>query len=392
MLWFRFLARLMPVVAILLFVSIAVPMPVWADATTPTATTTPPPALPLMSVMATQTLGKGLVYQKIRVALPNVPVHYAYVLRWNPTASEFRLMPILPTNQLRGLRSVRTTLQQVNAVAGINASFFNTTLGYPLGLVIQDGELLSGSLFNRVALGVPNGKGLPRFERVDIQGNLRFAEGSQIQIDTFNQPRVDSSHVVLYTRLWGTQSPPANSETYALRFSEGVLNAVSADGPLPIGTEDWVVFGPKDKLKAGLNPLLNGLPVELSIRSTPDWTSMGQAVGGGPYLLKDGSEFIDGPAQRFGNLPKLEQTSRTAIGLTPQKELVLVVTDKRPGTTLPQMAIILKELGCNEAMNLDGGSSSQMVVQGNVVSAAIPGGGGVSTALGFVKVAPVPQP
>jgi exopolysaccharide biosynthesis protein len=119
---------------------------------------------------------------------------------------------------------------------------------------------------------------------------------------------------------------------------------------------------------------------------------MAQAVGGGPYLLKEGKEFIDGAAQRFGSLPRLERTARTAIGLTPKKELLLVITDKVPGTTLPQMAQLLKELGCTEGMNLDGGSSTQMVVNQTVVGATIPSGGAVSTALGFVKVAPVPLP
>ncbi len=97
-------------------------------------------------------------------------------------------------------------------------------------------------------------------------------------------------------------------------------------------------------------------------------------IGGGPVLIKGGeiinsykAELFDGESGIFCD----SRHPRTAIGLTADKHLVLFVCEGRqmtegvPGFTTEEVANILKDYGCTEALNLDGGGSSLMLVQGN---------------------------
>jgi exopolysaccharide biosynthesis protein len=59
--------------------------------------------------------------------------------------------------------------------------------------------------------------------------------------------------------------------------------------------------------------------------------------------------------------------------VTDTGELLLVVIDgRRPGysvgATLPEAARVMQSLGARDALNLDGGGSSAMVVRGRVVN------------------------
>lgn len=96
-------------------------------------------------------------------------------------------------------------------------------------------------------------------------------------------------------------------------------------------------------------------------RNAHRW-KMKEAIGGGPVLLKDGEAFITSKEEnRAGGLEAMHP--RTAIGYTKNGKLIILVVEGRnkgvaEGANFVQMAQIFKELGCDEALNLDGGGSS----------------------------------
>ena len=63
---------------------------------------------------------------------------------------------------------------------------------------------------------------------------------------------------------------------------------------------------------------------------------------------------------------------RTAIGYTKDNDLILLTADGREGSsvglTLNELAYFMKSLGCVNAINLDGGSSTVMYVNGTIVN------------------------
>ena len=94
------------------------------------------------------------------------------------------------------------------------------------------------------------------------------------------------------------------------------------------------------------------------------------AVGGGPVLLQNGEIKITNEEEyRFAGKAINDRHPRTAMGYTKDNKLiVLVIEGRRPGiaagATLRQEAEIFQQLGCWEALNLDGGGSSCMLVNG----------------------------
>jgi exopolysaccharide biosynthesis protein len=96
---------------------------------------------------------------------------------------------------------------------------------------------------------------------------------------------------------------------------------------------------------------------------------MQTAVGGGPVLLQDGEINISNNKElKFAGKGINDKHPRTAMGYTKDGKLIILVIEGRNkeagGATLTQEAQIFKDLGCWEALNLDGGGSSCMLVNG----------------------------
>jgi len=97
-------------------------------------------------------------------------------------------------------------------------------------------------------------------------------------------------------------------------------------------------------------------------------------IGGAPTLVKNGQvnvtyneEIMWGSGVGFDN-----SDPRTAVGYTADNHVIMIVADGRQvtsqGVGLPELAQIMIDLGCVEAMNLDGGGSTQMAVGNQLVN------------------------
>lgn len=101
----------------------------------------------------------------------------------------------------------------------------------------------------------------------------------------------------------------------------------------------------------------------------PVW-KMQTAIGGGPVLLQNGNIRITNEEERMftGNAIN-DKHPRTCMGYTNDGRLIIMVIQGRSpgiaeGATLQQSAQLLKDIGCVEALNLDGGGSSCMLING----------------------------
>ena len=97
---------------------------------------------------------------------------------------------------------------------------------------------------------------------------------------------------------------------------------------------------------------------------------MQTAVSGGPVLVQEGKEQITNNEEwKFAGKAIDDRHPRTAMGYTADGKLIILVIEgrfpgKAEGTTLAQTAEMLISLGCVEGLNLDGGGSSCMLVNG----------------------------
>lgn len=122
-----------------------------------------------------------------------------------------------------------------------------------------------------------------------------------------------------------------------------------------------------------ITPLIDSLPklsvVDNRLSFLKKW-KIYQAFGGGPVLVQNQSIAITNNEERkFAGKAIQDKHPRTAIGYTADGKMIILVVQGRmkglaDGATLPQLAKIMLELGCMEAMNLDGGGSSCMLVNG----------------------------
>lgn len=118
------------------------------------------------------------------------------------------------------------------------------------------------------------------------------------------------------------------------------------------------------------------IPLQMPSSSFPEgakvWSAK-TAIGAGPVLIKDGKSINSYVAELFddesGVQPEIN-APRTAIGITTSNKMIFFVCEGRnmtsgiPGLTLADETAILLNLGCVEALNLDGGGSSCMLING----------------------------
>lgn len=93
------------------------------------------------------------------------------------------------------------------------------------------------------------------------------------------------------------------------------------------------------------------------------------AIGGGPVLVQNGDiKITNNEERKFAGKAINNPEPRTAIGYTKNNKIIILVcegrSDSAAGLSLIQLAEVLKSLGCEEALNLDGGGSSCMLING----------------------------
>lgn len=142
---------------------------------------------------------------------------------------------------------------------------------------------------------------------------------------------------------------------------------------------DWIYhFGSRvEDIFTFDRPVANreGIPAPTPVRANGKiYEQLLVGIGGGPTLVKDSTIHISYTEEVFwgSGVENDARQPRTAVGYTKNNHVVLIVADGRQaaseGVTLPELAQILLDLGCIEAMNLDGGGSSQMAVGNQLIN------------------------
>lgn len=297
-------------------------------------------------------------------------------------AKNYELRPALSSqsDNLHNKRTITTIAKNTNSVVAINGTFFKPQTGVPLGTLMINEKIYTGPIYNRVSMGIfEDGFAVARVEM-----NARLsARGKSLVIDNINQPRMLSSYTLAYTQEWGTTAPPSPKYGYQIAIKDNKI-IQSSSNPLVIPEGGYVIVAPYRSLE----PFLKEQKVNVEINTLPEWKNVKHIISGGPYLVKDGSVYVDISAQKLNAIGG--KNPRTAIGYTKDNTLIMVAVDGREnqsvGMTLMQLANFMKSLGCTNAINLDGGGSTVMYVNGQVVNnPAFKGGIAISNALVLSK-------
>ena len=245
------------------------------------------------------------------------PALKAWYIEVDLSVAEIGLVPYLAEN---GTETVTEFSKRIGAIAAINGGYFGGNSSY--STVVQPGKLLSrnvGSL-NR------NNRSYPV-----IRSAFSIAKNRDMAVD------------------WIYHFGSTTDDIYRFNQPMGYTN----------GSSD--------------------LPLAAPNKNTGEAFNMYMGIGGGPILVKGDSVHVSYNEEIFwgSGVGLSNRDPRTAVGYTADGRAILLVTDGRQvasqGFSLPEMAQVMIDLGCTEAINLDGGGSSQMAVTSQLINR--PGGG-----------------
>ncbi len=271
------------------------------------------------------------------------------------------------------------SFEDIVAAAGkpwavINGNFFEAYQPFqvPIGHVMTDESFRYGHT-GFTSLGIDDQGGV-HMGRLPIFTRIRSAEGLEWVVYEINTAAGQfEGNSVLYTPSYGpelTVSLPA----YVMTAENGVVTGyyrVGEEMTVPIPANGWVLYMTESYVNqpwiyAPKQGTAVSAPEPYLINATDDsfaLDGMVSILSGSPRLVKGGAACYDldggfDDPTRFG--PKAA-AGRTAVGIDADGRLVMVSAD---AATIQQMRELMLQLGCVEAVNLDGGASRALYCDG----------------------------
>jgi hypothetical protein len=263
----------------------------------------------------------------------------------------------------------------------VNGGFFDihtakALRGDPTGISVVGGKLLSEAVAGRVGL-VLNGR-KARVTELSSTVVVKSQDGTNATIGGLNRlPQPDE--LVMYTEEFGAKTPADEGAEAVLDASGKLVELRAAGGKVKPGTRvlhgvgeaaDWLwehaLEGWTLQVKTTVTDLRTGKAIPL----TPDTNIIGGAIG----LVRGGQTSITAQRDGMANINMiLRRHPRTLAGVTRSGKLIIAVVDgRKPGSTVGasfiEAAQLMRWLGAHDAINLDGGGSSTMVIGKKVVN------------------------
>lgn len=309
---------------------------------------------------------RGLTYYKINLKKngKNVNIH---ILRINP---KFRKIVVdLAGKTIKECLPLSDIVKNKKAIAGINGTFYWSSMG-PIGMLIKDFELISIPIMKRTSIGITN-EGKIIWDNPVFNGRIDFNKRNiSISIDGINQLPEDDK-IILFTQEFGKKTPRNNNVCELILISNLVFEKLNhGNNIIPPGGYILSAYGKSKQLLKNIH-LLDTYFLNIGLQI--HWEITKYAIGGGPRLIKNGKLISNYKTENFKNDVLVGRAPRSAIGVSKSGLIYLIVVDGRNagnsiGMTLLELAIFMSKLGCVNAMNLDGGGSSTMVINGKVVN------------------------
>ncbi|MBC2906446.1 phosphodiester glycosidase family protein [Streptomyces cupreus] len=342
----------------------------------------------------------------------------------DPATFRGRLGSELGTEIVPGRETTSSVAKRTGALAAINGGYFvidngknapgnwlTGTDGDLAGVSVVNGELVSEAVTDRPALVVPTDSGRgASVKRLRTKLSVRANDGASREITGLNRqaglivncggvgdatPFSHAAHdytcgnlneLIAVTPKFGDSAPEGSGFQATLDENGRVAEVQgSRGGSVPqkgtvlqaTGTSaEWL----RAHAKVGAPLTVRSAVVDSETRAPLPLSPQTSIINGGPLLLRDGEivldpvrdgwspEDIEGSDRaNFYNGWYLRRNPRTAAGITEDGRIILLTADgRRPGhsvgLTIDETAKVMRSLGAVDAINLDGGGSTAMVV------------------------------
>ncbi len=318
-------------------------------------------------IKESQELEPGVVHTYLQDEINGQQIQ-AHVIAISPEAKvELRPFSAAGAYNGRGLLTKMTSRYGIRIA--INASYFDGS-GWVIGVNKDRGQLMSVDSSPRSAY-IDNGQQRTLVQDVAYQGILYLPQGQTLAIKGMNRERI-AEDVVLYNEYYAS-STKTNQWGMEIKLQGDRVIDISNQGNMSIEPGTRVISAHGNANKALLSQLRVGDRVKL--RESLGSTLAEQAkilIGGGPLLLENGKVNVRTREEQIAPDIAWGRAPRTAIGMKKDGTVLLLVVDGRSnlskGLTLEELATYFLRLGARDALNLDGGGSSIMVIDGKAVN------------------------
>ena len=328
----------------------------WPDQGAASRTDSPAPIDPRLQAL----LGKELQWD--RLVRQGVRIN---AIRVDPLNASLQLRPLARPGAMEGLSSLVQLANQQQAWVAINGGYFNRVRRLPLGALKQDGRWLSGPILNR-GVAAWDERTMPRFGRLQLSEWVVGPGALRLPVAVVNSGYVQRG-ISRYTADWGPNYRALSGSETGLLIQGGLVRQQfgpsELDAGVPLRGDDLLLVG------RGGSELPWGLGDRLQIESRPS-SNLGLAthvIGGGPLLLQAGRIVLNGAAENFSSAFLSQGAPRTVLARD-DRQIWLITLEgiQDSGPSLGETAALLQQLGLQDALNLDGGSSTGLVLGGSL--------------------------
>ena len=359
-----------------------------------------PTGLPYDSVAAEQ-VASGVVHRRLVANQGPFTIHVVQVdlRRRDLAVAAMHAFDSLRGRERTSAMVARRIKAGVPVLAAINADFFDLNTGENENNQVVDGEVLKAvpvtdspfdSLHTIHSQFGMTCDGHPLIDRFAFAGAVLTPPPAVavLPLDAVNfRPRGDAT--VLYTAAYGT-TPNDSAARQAAEISFRIAaragdtlflqaaTGAQAGGGLTI-TRDHVVLSGSgaaaDVVRRLAGSVASGAPLRVVLAFTPKHGRLCALVGGWPRLVVNGRSVADSVDRLEGTFPRFSVTRhpRTALGFSADSSALYLITvdgrsESSSGMSLAELASLMQSLGVAQGLNLDGGGSTTLVLNGRVVN------------------------
>ena len=314
----------------------------------------------------TQKIQNGINYRFIQNELEGRQFQ-AYIVTATPEA-RMELRPFSAAGAYNGRGSLVKRSSELGLIAAVNASYFDQD-GWVVGVTKDKGKLISVEETPHSAfvsyLGIPK-----ILKDIVYSAYIELKDGTRIPIKGMNRMRI-TDDCVLYNDAFAPTTK-TNQWGLEIKLKNDRVISVSKLGNMPIEPGNIVIsaHGTMAQALAKVRPG-ERLKIVQSLWNY-DADQAETVVGAGPLLVENGLVNVRAKEENIAKDIAEGRAPRTAIGITKDRSIMLVVVDGRSssscGMTLKELAGFMVKLGCDSALNLDGGGSSEMVIKNRIVN------------------------
>ncbi|MDR9415061.1 MAG: phosphodiester glycosidase family protein [Gracilimonas sp.] len=320
-------------------------------------------------------IGHGIFHYTIEA--PSVPWTLD-VVEIDITESSTTLETVKAQDQFSGYERTssmakRKSTEGHRVIAAVNGDFYGG--GTPTNAQVINGDIMKGPI-SRDVFGYTREKKM-FINPTSYSGSI-YVHGNQYEMHGVNQAR-GADQLIYYNHYYGSSTGTNQFGTELLLTAidpwvvngkvRAVVSASHTGGDAALSPDTFVLSG-HGSSKTVLDGIATGDTVTIEHELKPGFDNIKEVVGGRGKFLNNGLNQGDWP----------ERHPRTAVGFNDDSTKVYFLTvdgrqSSSAGMTLTEMGEFMSTFGVTDALNLDGGGSTTMVVHDEVVNSPSDGSG-----------------